>query len=259
MRNKENKLGVQCPRTHIIMALFCAAAFAVMELVLTPIYIALYSDITISVIWSYIIEILLNLTEIFTFAVCYSLIAYSAVLRTRRNAVTLCLVYVAATFARRATSLLITYFSSGGIDSYDIMNVSIYLIFELVEVTVVAVISLVVGTRHNRELSEKKKAALILNTAINDENTEFSKIYSKENPLQRILLLAGIMLIAVNVGMRVFYDISYGAPSGISEVLIMAAYYLSDVLKGVVFYAAAYLFTSRLIKKYRCDSQDSNL
>lgn len=259
MKDKENKLDIKRPRTHIIMALFCAAAFAVMELVLTPIYIALYSDITVGVIWSYIIEILLNLTEIFTFAVCYSLIAYAAVLRKWRNTVTLCLVYAVATLARRAASLLITYFSSGGIDGYDIRNVGIYLIFELAEVTVVAVIALVIGTRYNRELNEKKKAALILNTAINDENTEFSKIYSKENPLQRILLLAGIMLIAVNVGMRVFYDISYGAPSGVAEVLLMAAYYLSDILKGVVFYAAACFFTSRLIKKYRCGSQDSIL
>lgn len=250
MIDKENKIGTVRPHTHIIMALFCAAAFSLMELILTPAYIAAYSDITVSVtLLPNLIDILLKLAEIFTFAVCYSLIAYSAVFSKRRSTVTLCLVYAAATLARRAVSLLITYAVSGGVDSYDIMNVSIYLVFELTEITVVAVIASVISARHSQELNEKKKAARIVGTAIADESTEFSKIYSKGNPLQRILLLSGVMLILVNVGMRVFYDISYGAPSGAAEVFLMAAYYLSDVLKGVVFYAAACFFTSRFVKK----------
>ena len=96
------------------------------------------------------------------------------------------------------------------------------------------------------ENAQLKKAALRLDSQIHESATDFSCIYSKRNPLQRVALKTGIMLSVIKIITRIRYDIMYGAPSGISEILIMVVYYLSDVLVFAVFYAICWIFLSKL-------------
>lgn len=237
-------------KPRLTMAIFCAIAFSVMELVLTPLYIYLYSDITVSVtVLPNIAEIILELAEIFTFAVCYSLVIYCAVVKGGMSVVSLCSVYVLSTLIRRAVSLGISYLSYGFVEKSDIFNVSVYLAFEIIQITVVALIASLVGQKHRGLIAEKEKAARIIGDSSAIPKIEFKKIFSKENPLLVCALASGIMLSAVNVGMRIFYDISYGAPSGIDEILTMIVYYLSDVLTAVIFYALSWIILSKTMKK----------
>jgi hypothetical protein len=67
-------------------------------------------------------------------------------------------------------------------------------------------------------------------------------------------LAGGIMLSGINVAMRIYRDINYGAPADIAEALIMAVYYLSDVLVLVVFYALSWFTLSKMVSKYRVNN-----
>lgn len=233
------------------MAIFCAAAFAFMELLITPAYIYLSSDITVSVtVLPNLTELLLKLIEIFTFAVCYSLIIYTAAAEKSKDLISLCAVYASATLLRRLASLGISFLSYGYIDGSDIFNVSVYLAFELLQLTFVAAVSSAISKRYNTARAEKEKAALKLGGSVNGFKIKFDSVFSKDNPLQRSALAAGIMLAAVNVAMRIFYDVSYGLPSDFSEVLIMAAYYLSDILVAFIFYAISWCVLRRVTEKY---------
>ncbi len=250
------KTEAQTEKTYIFkpkktMAIFCAIAFGLMELLITPAYIYLSTDITVSVtILPDLTELLLKLIEIFTFAVCYSLIIYTATAEKNKGLISLCAVYAAATLLRRLVSLGISFLSYGYIDGSDIFNISVYIAFELLQLTFVAAISSGISKKYNTVRTEKEKAALKLGGSTDSFKIKFDKVFSKDNPLQRSALAAGIMLAAVNVAMRIFYDISYGLPSDLSEILIMVAYYLSDILAALIFYAASWFILKRAVERY---------
>ena len=77
----------------------------------------------------------------------------------------------------------------------------------------------------------------------------FRKFYSKGNPVQRCLLIIGIILASLKVLSRVIFDIDYGAPESFEECLVMAVYYLSDLLIGLIFYLIASFILSRIFQE----------
>ena len=251
MNNTDNKnKKPRSFRPRLTLAVFCAVAFSVMELALTPLYIYMYSDITVSVtVLPNLVELVLKLAEIFTFAVCYSLVIYCAVTRGRRHAASLCGIYASATVIRRLASLGISYASYGYVDSSDIFNVSVYIVLELLQITAVTLIALRVGKKYNALRDEELRAARRVGDSSDIRKLKFTRVFSKENPLLVCALASGIILAVINIAMRIFYDISYGAPSGIDEVFIMSAYYLSDILTAVIFYTLSHIILSRIFKR----------
>jgi hypothetical protein len=77
----------------------------------------------------------------------------------------------------------------------------------------------------------------------------FEKLYESSNPLQKASLLTGILLASIKVLTRVIYDIGYGAPTSILDLLRMIVYYLSDVLICVIIYLASLLLIMYFDKK----------
>jgi hypothetical protein len=77
----------------------------------------------------------------------------------------------------------------------------------------------------------------------------FDKLYTSSNPLQKASLLTGILLASIKVLTRVVYDIGYGAPTSILDLLRMIVYYLSDVLICVVIYLVSLLLIMYFDKK----------
>ena len=240
MKNKNN---VKIFKPRIFLIAFCAAVFLLMEAVFTSIYIFVYSDITLSSgILPVILELLMKFIEIFAFGVCYALVIFYAITDTRKMAFSLCGIYVCATLLRRALSLAISYLNYGFIDGSDIYNVSVYSVFEILQILFVLISALIVSRSYTQK------------NAIDNVNGKFyANVYSKGNPFKKCAITAGIMLAAVNVGMRIFYDVSYGAPDGIGEVLIMTAYYLSDVLAGVLLCAVCLFSLVKLSKKQQSE------
>ena len=61
--------------------------------------------------------------------------------------------------------------------------------------------------------------------------------------LKKAFLFISLAVTAINVGSRIFYDISYGAPTSSKEIWIMIFAYLSDLLfYGLLLFFAMWLF-----------------
>ena len=236
---KNNTMQNQKFPIEAFLCVFCAASFLLIELALTPLYIYVCSDITTSATpIPYVLDIILKLADVTVFAVCYSIIIYGAISLEKKKAMSFFGVYVAATLIRRLLSLGASYLSNGFIDENDIFNVCVYFSLELVQVLAVLVISLIISKKH-------------LLGDVSAQSCELSKAFDKRNPLQISMLSAAIVISAIKILMRIYYDISFGAPDGIDEIFVMLAYYLSDVLVGVVFYVISYFFVSYLQRKYK--------
>lgn len=219
------------------LCIFCAAAFLLIELALTPLYVYVCTDITVSSTpLSFVFDILLKLADIFTFAVCYSVIIYGAVALGTKKAASLFGIYVASTLIRRLLSLGVSFISYGFVDGNDVFNVSVYFSLEIIQALAVLLISILVSRKEW------------------NEPLEFTKAFSKNSPLQVSMLASAAVVSAVKILMRVYYDINYGAPDRISEVLVMIAYYLSDVLVGAVFYVLAWFTVSAILKRRGSDA-----
>ena len=81
----------------------------------------------------------------------------------------------------------------------------------------------------------------------NKENdvAEFNKLYSRNNALHRSALCVAVVISAIKLISRMVFDIGYGLPDGMTDLLWMVAGYASDLLSGVI----VYLISIFLIKK----------
>ncbi len=246
--NKKMKLGT-------LMILGCATVFAIITLILQPIYVVTVSDITVSkTVLPRIVNIILDLTETLAFAFCYSVIIFAAVTKSKKSGFVVFGIYFAASLVRRACVLLITHLTYHGLTPTDWFSVCAALAFECVLALIITFVAVVVGERYRARRAEIQKAARIAGDSSYNNGLEFTAVFSKQNPLQLCMLVAGIALSVVKIGMRISSDIKYnsfyGAPTETGEILIMAAYYLSDILVCAVFYALSWLMMTKLEKQY---------
>ncbi len=81
----------------------------------------------------------------------------------------------------------------------------------------------------------------------------FQKFYRRDNPLLHTLLTLAILLAAVRVGQRILYDIVYCIDAASlpawSELPVMIAYYLGDLLLGLGFYALSVWLCRTLLRQ----------
>ena len=238
-----------------IMALSCVAMFTLTTL-LSQLYVVLDSNyLTRNELLLFVINVInTDLFENITFAIVYSVIIYSAVIYSTKKLLAVCGIYLGLSTLRRAVSVLLTLITSRGLDiELDIVNPLIYLAIEAIQMLLVALVSASIGNAYKERLESKKKAALRTGSLYNDASLNFNTVLSKENPLQICALIAGIMLSAIKVGMRISYDVTYiivlGAPEGAAEIILMCAYYLSDVLVAALVYAASWLILRAFVRK----------
>ncbi len=234
-----------------IMALSCVAMFTLTTL-LSQLYVVLDADyLTRNELLLFVINVInTDLLENIAFAIFYSVIIYCAVLYSTKKLAAVCGIYLGLSAARRAVSVLLTYIT---FRELDIINPLIYLAIEAIQVLLVALVSVSIGKTYKEKLDTKKKAALRTGSLYNDASSDFNKVFSTKNPLQTCALMSGIMLAAINVGMRISADITYtvahGAPESVAEIILMIAYYLSDIMVLAFVYAVSWLMLRVFVRK----------
>ncbi|MBO7310324.1 MAG: hypothetical protein J6U86_02895 [Clostridia bacterium] len=239
----------------IFILIFSFSLYLLMEAALTPAYIYICSDITLSSgIVPYLMEALMRIIEIFAFSVCYSAVIFSAINIGAKSTSAICGIYISACLFRRTLSLGISYLSYGFIDNSDIFNISLYLAFEIFQLLIVTLICFVIIKRKSSIYANEKEQDLPCSSALFSCK---SKDCTRFSCMRISALLVGIMLALVNIFIRIFYDISYGAPDSISEVLVMIAYYLSDVLCGIILYVLTLLNLSKIANSYKNSREQS--
>lgn len=235
-----------------VMIISCAIIFSITTLLLTPIYVYTVSDaVTAATLLPDVLELLTDIAELAAFAICYSLVIFAAVHSSLKSAMRLCGVYTCAVALRRAASLAVSLLEFGSIGLDDVVSVAIYAVLDTAQIFAVAAIAAHCQKKCATGVSAKKAsgASTMEVDACRVSDIKFRSVYSPREPLQRSALLAGIMLAAIKIISRIIFDIFYGAPEGISEIAVMTAYYLSDILTGVCFYALSTLIFYLLLKK----------
>lgn len=247
MKKNSGKTGVFHP--YIAMAVICAAMYTLIQLILTPIYTVVLSDITLKVTaLPTILDILLSVCETLAFALCYSIVIYCAVLKSAKVALGACGIYLAASVIRRVGALGVSLMMYSVIDATDMVNVLIPVMIEAVQIFTVFFVSFSLGKKYRKRTADSSR------TPYSCSDIQFTSVYSKANPLMTSALIGGAMLSFVNIAMRIYSDIGYGAPKDLPEVLIMIVYYLSDVLVCAVFYALCWLILSKMLSKYKASN-----
>ncbi len=241
------------PLTRYMM-IITAALFALLSLVLAPLYVYTSSDFTVSVTAiPELLEAVIDFIDILAFALCYSLVIFAAVIYSVRKAASLSVVYIAACVIRRALDLLTTYLTYNYIEGLDVASVIFSVIMESAQVLLVLLLASRAANSYYMRRASLKKAAHQLGSQINVDTIEFSKVYSRENPMHLVMLASGIMLSVIKLLSRIRYDVFYasvyGAPSTASEIIVMIVYYFFDIFVCVAFYAVCWLFLSKLCEK----------
>ena len=187
----------------------------------------------------YVMEIGLQILDIALYSVAFSFFVYAISCYGFRTSAPFFVSYAALTAIRRVASLLLELGISGAIGSDDVLSIVIYFVLDMITALVVVLIALGEFKHYRRYLTEWKKCRRNAGEdATPPALCPFEKVLSKENPLQVCALKIGILLSAIKVISRIIFDFYIGAPTGLSDFLIMVIYYLSDILIGVVVYAA---------------------
>lgn len=241
--NKDNSFDAKIFHPFILITMYCAIMYTVIQLILTPIYTVVLSDITLKMtVLPRVIYIVLSLAETVTFALCYSIIIYTAIMKSTKTAIGACGIYFAASVVRRIGALLVSLIMYNYIDKRDIINILIPIIIETIQIAIVLISAHFLA----RSFRKNKKGC----PRSDDPSIKFIKVYTPSNPLMTGALIGGIMLSAVNIAMRIYSDIGYGAPDDVAEILVMAVYYISDILICALFYAMSWIILSRMLARY---------
>lgn len=243
-------------RLHLAMLIATLGLYTLLSFGLTLPYnyantnIVLYTSILPE-----ILSVLIELVEVILFAFGFSLLIYTSYLRyPLRSAIGLTGIFSAAALFRRLCDITVIVIVYGELGAYDLIEGVTYLLLDLLLIWVILGVIRLSASRYDRNLATKNPVSVLFT---DDGLPEvditafypFKKVYSKENPIQGCVLVIGGILSAVKVISRIIYDIEYGAPDGIGEILTMIVYYGSDLLIGLIFYVLSTLILGKLFRR----------
>ena len=197
-----------------------ALVFFSLYLALSIVYDLVYSNIVLSItLLPTVISAAVSICDIATYAVCFSLLLYSIYLTGVKASLSLVYIYCGALLAKQLANIalhILVFKTAPYITDY----VYVLMIWGLEVILATAVVFVI-------KISLAKQEG---------KTVEFTKLFSTANPLQVTSLAIAILLSATKLVQRLIYDFSYGAPTGISEILWMLSAYLSDILIFVIVY-----------------------
>lgn len=135
------------------------------------------------------------------------------------------------------------------IPSYDFMLYTLpmqilYFVFEITQYLLVICIAWLCLKHFHRAPATKE--------ATNQSAFPFRKPLDLSNPILSSLFFVSLAVTALNVGSRIIYDIGYGAPTSLTEILQMiVAYGLDILLYGVLLFFAMRCLVAWAETKYQ--------
>lgn len=238
----------------ILMLLLFVLPVLLNSVLVIPLYATLDNDIAydespIPILLKYTQEFL----DLLSFASAYSLIILFALVFSKKATKSLILIYTITFASQIPIKILmnaVVYHSLGDIDTIvtDLVMLLIYFALQMLQLLLIYFIATTDSEKYFEHLEyiNKKKG-------ISDPSVQtvlpLSKFFDWYNPLLRSATKMSILILAVKLGARLINDISYGLPQSLGEVMIMCAYYLSDLLYGVIAYVIALLIFTLTYEK----------
>ena len=232
------KIKATKKRLGLCVILTTLVLFGLSCFLLSPLYVSLSSNILYRDSFiADLINLINNVFYIAVYAVCFSAFIYSVYKFGTKRSFPLVIIYCTAVFLRYIANIIVQTFTDGVFPAFEELSPAILgYIFDLL--TAFAVILIAHLCLKNINMGKAKSACL-----------PFQKLYLNSNPLQNASLFTGILLASIKILTRIIYDIGYGAPTSILDLLRMIVYYLSDVLICVIIYLASLLLIMYFDKK----------
>ena len=221
-------------RLRLYVILTTLVLFGLSCFVLSPLYVSLSSNIVYrDSLLSDFLNLVNNVFYIAVYTVCFSAFIYSVYKCGTKRSVSLTVVYCVAVIIRYMANIAVQTITDGVFPSFaDLYPAILGCVFDILIAFAILLI-----------------AHLCLKDKAQDSCLPFEKLYLHSNSLQRASLFTGILLSSIKVLTRVIYDLGYGAPTSILDLLRMIVYYLSDLLICVIIYLASLLLFMYFYKK----------
>ena len=237
-------------------AYLCRMTVAVAALYIASLVLGfVYSTVSNNIVYMYsalmyVLEIGLELLDIALYATAFAFFVFAAQRYGLRSSVSFFVSYVALTAAHRLLSLVLELLMAGAIGADDFVSVGVYFALDMLTFGAVLAIVAYELEKYGKYLIEWKKVQRDLGqNELPPALYPFQKLFNRGNPLQVCALKIGILLSSAKILSRIIFDLYYGAPTSLSETLIMVIYYLSDILIGVLVYATMLWIFALLYKK----------
>ena len=233
----------------LLLILFCMVPVLLNTAVLIPIYASLEADVVFKgSALSSIIKYAQELLDLLAFCASYSLMIFSMLLLTGVQTRLTVIFYALLFLAQIPLKLLINVFIYGSLGNgtqitVDVIYLLVYFALQMLQLFFVYLFS-------RADSGKYKQYVASLDSAKNPTNDTpkkilpLSRLFNWNNPLQLTAAKMSILVFAIKIFTRIVSDVTYGAPKSAGEVLIMCAYYLSDVIYGILAYLIGlFMFT----------------
>lgn len=212
----------QLKKKLFLYLLFTATLFfALMSLILSPII----SSVSSNVVYAHTMlpDLLILFTDVLNLmalSVCCAIMIYSIVRLGMSASTTLIVTYITAVFLKYTADMTVSYLLLKSIDPSVITSYAAAFLVDLIIVLIIAFIAY--GS------------------------------YRKSGELKSAAIKSGVVIAVSKVLSRAAYDISYGPPRDLTDLLWMILYYLSDLLAGAIF-VLILMFIFKLLTKKTAD------
>ncbi len=248
----------------LTMLLFCLLPILINSVAIAPLRAITASDIAISsTLLDDILKYVYDFLALVAYSVTYSLLIFSVFVLDRRHSVRIMVLHILTFFIAIPVNMLMDIPLYGSLGTTDEIIIVFFvkltdLIFVLLQLLLVYLFALKYANRYLRKIAFASKTAkkakkakrgdnVILTDIRQEELSVFpiNKLFDFKNPILSSALAMSIVIVAVKIITRIINDISWGAPTSLGEVAIMAVYYLSDIVYGAVaYFVAIFVFTS---------------
>lgn len=236
---------------RMIISLF--VFFGPISLILSPMYTSLISNS----VYEYtllpdIVYFIIQLLNLFAFAVCFSIIIYSIYKFQIASSAMLIVVYCAATFLKYTLNMAISSLMMRAFDVDEISGMMLSFVLDVIVAMIIVSAAHGVLKKYREGLLIEKKAAQALNKSLETKSDPFSFLhfYSANNPMQNLAARLGIIMALIKVISRLIYDLgTYGlVPMDTADLIWMIVYYTSDIVCGFIVYGIS-LITLKMLSE----------
>lgn len=238
-------------RIELTLALIAATACIVFAFVLSPLTAYANNDGTIPYLPD-ILETLQWFLNLTVFFICYALTEYCIYRFDRSSYCIIIVTYASFTVLKYVLNVCSAFFVFDTVPIGEELLVQLTLVgvntvAELLQYIAVVTAALLILEKHKKLslISEKNAAKIGVAFDKRDKVFPMNSLLSFKNPLQKATFVSSIIVVFFMVSQRIFYDISIGLSSSLTDMLWMILAYLSDAVFGAIGYIIGILVLNK--------------
>lgn len=244
----------------LFMSLFFLLPLLLNNLAIIPLYSSLEANVSYSgSLLTVFIKYIQDFIDLFAFTSAYAMIIFSSLILRGAKTRFVVIFYAITYFLLIPLKILMNAVIYGSVGRpeevfVDLIYLTVYFALFLLQLLAVYIFATTDSSRYLSSLealegARNQKSRML--TSARSAILPFSSFFNWYNPLQRSAIKVSALITAIKIGTRIVNDISFGAPESFGEIMIMAVYYLSDLLYGAVAYVVALFVIHLLYEKLK--------